>query len=145
MRVKFTPKQKLMEISSIVVWLVWIISVIIVWNRQLLSLDHKGKLTATIIFSLIIYAILTCFTFIPEATNIITSKKYNNESKGRIIKISRSFFSSLKLIILLGMACLTVVQIFIPDLEMTITYLLYGAMVMSFIAYWVAYKKIPKE
>lgn len=143
MKSKFTKIQKIVELSILGIWIAWIVAIFNFWNSPLLNQNNKNSLIMMVILGLVIYGILSLFTLLPNTTNIITSKKYNDQNKQQIIKLTRTFFCCIKLTLILGFASLSLIKVFYKELESAISIIFYLSLAFIFIKYWLDYKKIP--
>lgn len=143
MKLKITKMQKIIELCTMGIWIAWIIVIFNFWNSPLLNQVNKNSLVMMVILGLVIYGILSLFTVLPNATNIVTSKKYNNQNKLQIIKLTRTFFCFIKLTLILGFASLSLAKVFYQEFESAISIVFYLSLTLIFIKYWLDYRKIP--
>lgn len=130
---KYTKKQKIFEIITLSIWVIWIIIISYTWIVGPIDSESKNTLIGMLIIGVAIYGILSLFTYNPEATNIITSKKYNGKNRLQIIKISRTFFCIIKMIIILGIASTSITIAYKLHVENIIYIVLCIAVIAAFL------------
>lgn len=139
----YTLDQKIMEISSAAGLLTWLISVLLMWNKKIVIKEDKSSMIFSLVTCLIIYSILTFFTYAPDATKIVSTKNNTTSNRPQIIRISRSLFLSVKIISVAAFASLAMSKVFNHELISILTYIILLAYTLSMLLYWIFFNRIP--
>lgn len=90
----YTNLQKFLEAAAFILLLIAYLFVFILGYQE-------NNNVFTLLLMTFVYLILLIFGMYPQITNVVTSKKYNENTKDRMEKNTRNFILGMKIVLLI--------------------------------------------